>query len=86
LAKWFAERQLRDIADAMAQVLSDGRLSDDAPIVAAGVGADVLRELSRRFGRPHRDFGDLIGAAPSARTAAAQFAPAAALAVLASSL
>jgi (4-(4-[2-(gamma-L-glutamylamino)ethyl]phenoxymethyl)furan-2-yl)methanamine synthase len=85
LAQWFAERQLRDIADAVAQVLSAGRLREDAPIVAAGIGGDVLRELSRRLGRPHLGFGELVAATPSATTAAAHYAPAAALAILASS-
>jgi probable H4MPT-linked C1 transfer pathway protein len=85
LAQWFAETQLREIADATMQVLSDRRLTGDAPIVAAGVGCEVLRELSRRLGRRHLHFGDLVDAAPSARQAAANFAPAAALAVLASS-
>jgi probable H4MPT-linked C1 transfer pathway protein len=85
LAQWFAERQLREIADAAMQVLSGGRLAVEAPVVAAGTGGDVLRELSRRVGRRHLPFGDFIDAAPQAREAAAHFAPAAALAILASS-
>jgi probable H4MPT-linked C1 transfer pathway protein len=84
LAQWFAERQLRDIADAAMQVLSGGRLGAEAPVVAAGIGGDILRELSRRLGRRHLWFGDLIDAAPPARKAAAYFAPAAAVAILAS--
>jgi probable H4MPT-linked C1 transfer pathway protein len=85
LAEWCAEQQLRVIADAAMQVLSMGRLPKDAPIVAAGTGCDILRELSRRLGRRHIEFGELIGAAPEARRAASHHAPAAALAVLASS-
>jgi probable H4MPT-linked C1 transfer pathway protein len=85
LAEWFAEQQLRVIADAAMQVLSVGRLTKEAPIVAAGTGCDILHEISRRLGRPHVDFGELIGAAPEARTAACHHAPAAALAILASS-
>src|ERR1700728_4487740 len=38
LAQWFAERQLRDVADAVMQVLSGGRVAAEAPIVAAGIG------------------------------------------------
>ena len=86
LAQWFAERQVRDIADAAMQVLSGGRLAAEAPIVAAGIGGDVLRELIRRLGRRHLPFGDLIDAAPPMREAAGRFAPAAAVAVLASSI
>jgi probable H4MPT-linked C1 transfer pathway protein len=85
LAQWFAERQLREIADAATQVLSVGRLGAGAPVVAAGIGGNVLRELSRRLGRRHLSFGDLIDVAPPAREAAAHFAPAAALTILASS-
>jgi (4-(4-[2-(gamma-L-glutamylamino)ethyl]phenoxymethyl)furan-2-yl)methanamine synthase len=85
LAEWFAERQLRDIADAAMQVLSGSRLAAGAPIVAAGIGGDILHELSRRLGRRHLPFSDLIDAAPPVRKAAAHFAPAAALAILASS-
>jgi probable H4MPT-linked C1 transfer pathway protein len=85
LAKWFAEQQLRDIVDASTQALSGVRLESNAPVIAAGVGGELLREFSRRLGRPHVHFGDVVGAAPSAREAAAQFAPAAAIAVLASS-
>ena len=82
LARYFAEAQLRELADAAAQVLSQGGVDDAAPVVAAGIGADVLCELSRRLGRRHVDFGELIGAAPSATRAATHFAPAAALAIL----
>ena len=49
LAQWFAETQMREIADATMQVLSDRRLSGDAPIVAAGVGCEVLSELSQAW-------------------------------------
>jgi probable H4MPT-linked C1 transfer pathway protein len=84
LARWFAEAQLREIADAVSQVLSGAALNADAPIIAAGIGRNVLREISRRFGRAHCDFGELIAAAPSSQAAAADFAPAAALALLGS--
>jgi probable H4MPT-linked C1 transfer pathway protein len=84
LAQWFAEQQLREIVDAAMQVLSGARLDADAPVVAAGFGGEVLRELSRRLGRRHVHFGDVVGAAPEAREAAAHFAPAAAIAILAS--
>jgi probable H4MPT-linked C1 transfer pathway protein len=86
VAEWFAERQLRDIADAAMQVLSDGRLPRHAPLVAAGMGCEILRELSRRLGRGCIDFGELIGAAAATRKAAAHFAPAAALAILAATV
>ncbi len=84
LARWFAERQLRSIADAAMLVLSDGRLPETAPIVAAGIGVEFLRGLSRRLGREQIGFDAFVGDTPSAGAAAARFAPAAAVAVLAS--
>jgi len=84
LARWFAEAQLRGVADAAMQVLSEGGLSDSAPIVTAGVGARFLREISRRLGREPIVFGALIGSAPEAVEAATHNAPAAALAALGS--
>ncbi len=84
LARWFAERQLRAIADAATLVLSDGRLPETAPIVAAGIGVEFLRGLSRRLGRDQIGFDAFVGDAPSAGAAAAHFAPAAAVALLAS--
>ena len=38
LARWFAEAQLRAIADAAALVMSRGALASGAPIIAAGIG------------------------------------------------
>ena len=55
-------------------------------IVAARIGCKVLRELGPAPGRRHLHFSDLVDAAPSAREAAAHFAPAVAVAVLASSV
>jgi probable H4MPT-linked C1 transfer pathway protein len=86
LARWFAERQLRSIADAAMLVLSQGRLPESAPIVAAGIGIEFLRELSRRLGREQIGFDAFVGDTPSAGEAAAHFAPATAVALLASAV
>ncbi|MGA2793236.1 MAG: hydantoinase/oxoprolinase family protein [Roseiarcus sp.] len=86
LARWLAERQLRSIADAAMLVLSDGRLPETAPIVAAGIGVEFLRELSDRLGRKQIGFDAFVGDTPSAAEAAAHFAPAAAVALLASTI
>ncbi|MBV8567792.1 MAG: H4MPT-linked C1 transfer pathway protein [Methylobacteriaceae bacterium] len=85
LAGWFAEQQLRHIADAAMLVASTGRVRDDAPIVGAGIGVERLRELGRRLSRPFVAFDTLIEVEPSASAPAAHFAPAAALALLAGS-
>ncbi len=82
LARWFAEAQIRAIGDGAHLVLSQGALASHAPIVGAGVGEAVLREVARRLGRPYVRFASLLNAAPDVRDRAAACAPAAALAVL----
>ena len=83
LARWFVEAQLRTILDGVHLVLSAARLPDDAPVLGAGIGAEHVRRVAQRLGRPHRAFEDLIDVAPQARAAASCCAPAAALAILA---
>ncbi len=84
LAQWFAECQIRAITDGGMLVLSQRGLPTDAPVVAAGAGAGVLREVARRLGRAFVAFDSLIDVPPALSAAATISAPAAALAVLAS--
>lgn len=84
LAQWFAEAQLRAVTDGAMLVLSQGTLADDAPVVAAGAGTAVVHEVARRLGRDCVGFDKIIDAAPAARAAASNSAPAAAIALLAS--
>jgi (4-(4-[2-(gamma-L-glutamylamino)ethyl]phenoxymethyl)furan-2-yl)methanamine synthase len=84
LAHWFAEAQIRAVADAAMLVLSRGRVPPEAPMVACGIGATVIAEVARRLGRACVGLEDVIQATPSARRHAAQCAPAAALALIAS--
>jgi (4-(4-[2-(gamma-L-glutamylamino)ethyl]phenoxymethyl)furan-2-yl)methanamine synthase len=83
LAQFFAEAQLREIFDAAALVLSRGLLPWDAPVVGAGVGREIIRELALRLRRPYLDFGELIEAAPDVQSKACDCAPASAVALLA---
>jgi probable H4MPT-linked C1 transfer pathway protein len=83
LARWFADAQLRHVIDGARLVLSSQPLPPDAPVVGAGIGAGVLREVAQILGRRFVAFEDLIEAAPTVRAAASQCAPAAALALLA---
>jgi (4-(4-[2-(gamma-L-glutamylamino)ethyl]phenoxymethyl)furan-2-yl)methanamine synthase len=78
LAAWFAEAQIRDISDAAHLRLSRGDVSRAAPVIAAGIGEAVAREVARRLGRAAVSFADLIGAGPEA----SHCAPAAAIAIL----
>ncbi len=84
LAQWFAEAQIRAVTDGASLVLSRGQFAADAPVVVAGAGAAVLREVARRLGREWVNFESLADANPGARAAVSVSAPAAAVAVLAS--
>jgi probable H4MPT-linked C1 transfer pathway protein len=84
LARRFAEAQVRTVCDAAMLVLSQDVMPADAPVVGAGIGEIVLREVARRLKRDYVGFDCLIEAAPDAREAARHCAPAAALAILAS--
>ena len=78
LAAWFAEAQIRQIADAVFLRLSRGDLPVAAPVVAAGVGESLAAEVARRLGRPCLGFSSLIGAPAEASPCA----PAVAVALL----
>lgn len=51
LAAWFADAQLAQIGRALRQILSRHLLSDDAPLVIAGVGRFLGQNLAARIGR-----------------------------------
>src|SRR5258708_24202528 len=86
LAAWLAEAQLRAIIDGAMQVASAAQVARHAPIVGAGIGAKVVAEVARRLGASFIAFETLLDVVPQARDAASHCAPAAALALLASSL
>ncbi len=81
LARWFSEQQLRTVHDAA--YLVSARLSDEAPVVAAGTGRWQLRRLAERLGRRFVDLAEIIPASDAARRDASSAAPAAAVALLA---
>lgn len=83
LAMQLAERQIRLVHDAIDRTLSRGVLPDEAPLVGAGVGRFMARELAPRLKRPYVDFTELVSGQAEAREWAARCAPAAAVAVLA---
>jgi probable H4MPT-linked C1 transfer pathway protein len=83
VAHHLAERQLRALHDAAAQVLSRTSLPDDAPVVAAGIGAFLADRLAARLARPVVPFSVLIGVAPEAADWAGRAAPAVAVGLLA---
>ena len=76
------ELQLRSIHDGAVQVLSAAALAADAPVVAAGIGADEAAEIARRLGRDAVRFGTLVKADAASEAWAAACAPAVAVALL----
>jgi (4-(4-[2-(gamma-L-glutamylamino)ethyl]phenoxymethyl)furan-2-yl)methanamine synthase len=83
LAQWLAEAQVRGIVDGAMLVLSTAAMPAEAPVVSAGIGEAVVREVARRLGRPCVGIESLLEAVPEVRGRAAQCAPAAALALIA---
>ena len=79
LAAWFAEAQIRQIADAASLRLSRNDVAVVAPVIAAGVGEGVAAEAARRLRRSCVGFSSLI----SAPGEASHCAPAVAVALLA---
>ena len=78
LAAWFAEAQLREVCDAAFLRLSRGDVPRQSPVVAAGAGEALAREVARRLGRDCLGFADLTGGGRDASLCA----PAAAVALL----
>jgi len=82
LARWFAESQLRAIADATMLVLSSRALWPPVPVIAAGIGLTTIVEVARRLGCPCATFDELFDVTPELGAAVCQCAPASALAAL----
>jgi (4-(4-[2-(gamma-L-glutamylamino)ethyl]phenoxymethyl)furan-2-yl)methanamine synthase len=82
VARWFAEAQMRAIADAVMLVMSGNPSTSAAPIIAAGIGLTIVQQIAGQFGLDFTRFDELLDVVPQVRTAAYQCAPAAALAAL----
>jgi hypothetical protein len=72
-----------EIEEAARTLLAREKLAEDAPVIGAGCGRFIARDLAVRLGRPYYDFAELIDCAPDARDMAASCAPAVAVALLA---
>lgn len=77
------KQQAREIRLAIEEVLQAAALPADAPIVAAGIGADVVASLATDLNRASHSFGALANATDDCRAWATRCAPAVALALLA---
>jgi probable H4MPT-linked C1 transfer pathway protein len=65
LAEAWREAQLVDLESQMLRVVAASSLSDDAPVVGAGCGAFLSRELAQRSGRPFVSFAEAVCEAPA---------------------
>lgn len=81
-ARFLAEAQWRCISDQIALLASRGDDAADAPIVGAGVGRGLIARFAQAQRRSFIDFADFVPCAAKLRAAAADCAPAAALALL----
>lgn len=83
VARHFATCQLAEIEAAATTLIAREEIEPDAPVIGAGCGRFIARELAARLGRPYRDFAELIACAPNLRALAASCAPAVAVGLLA---
>jgi (4-(4-[2-(gamma-L-glutamylamino)ethyl]phenoxymethyl)furan-2-yl)methanamine synthase len=82
LSRHLAERQLRLVHDAADRILSRGLLPADAPVLGAGIGRFLVRDLAARLARPYVDFASLVAGEAALCEWAARCAPAASIAAL----
>ena len=81
LAHYIATAQLDDCLESLKMRLTG--LPEDAPVIGAGAGRFVVRDMAQRLGRPYLDFADLLHGDSDARWWAAVCAPAFSVAFLA---
>lgn len=83
LARYFAGCQLALIEDAARTVAAREALPAEAPVIGAGCGRFVARQLAKRLRRTYVNFADIIDCEPEVRDMAARCAPAVSIALLA---
>lgn len=81
-ARDIANQQTREIRSAIEDVLAAGNLPENAPIIAAGIGAGAVEVLAADMGRASQLFGGLANANDDCRDWATRCAPAVAVALL----
>ncbi|MCI0399962.1 MAG: hypothetical protein L0Y67_08710 [Gammaproteobacteria bacterium] len=82
VARYIANVQLGRIYQALERTLSRNVIDENAPLVGAGAGRFLVRELANRLSRPCVEFSELIDAPLKLRGLAAVCAPAVAVAAL----
>ncbi|OIQ75802.1 hypothetical protein GALL_425320 [mine drainage metagenome] len=83
LALVIKSRQLRTLQDAVQRARSRALLRPDAPLLGAGAGRFLVRELARNMNLAYRDVAEWVSAAPAVADWAVICLPAYAVARLA---
>ncbi|MBK1722947.1 hydantoinase/oxoprolinase family protein [Thiocystis violacea] len=86
VADYIVECQQRRLFDAASCVLSRGQIPPGAPVVGAGVGRFLVRQLATRLGRPYVGFESLFTSDWNGVPDVSDCAPAAAVARLAAEM
>ena len=86
LASFFARQQERLLEDNFAQVRSRHDMAPSSTVICSGTGRAFMMQLAQRWGHEAHDFATLFDAPPMLAALAADAAPAAAIALLASNL
>lgn len=81
-AAYLRDRQIQSMTEGAFLVLSAVGIPASAPVVAAGIGADDVREVAHRLGRAYHTFGDGLNLSGPIGDAATHHAPAVAAAVM----
>lgn len=82
VARQWRLAQIAELGDNLLRVIDRSGLPPGAPVIGAGCGHFLARDLAGRLGRPYRAFEDLAGIAPAHAEWARVCAPSVAVAVL----
>lgn len=83
-ASYLARAQLRQVEEQMALLMSRGVITSATPIVGAGVGRGLIKQLAYQQARAYQDFSNLIAISEALQELSSDCAPATALALLTS--
>jgi uncharacterized hydantoinase/oxoprolinase family protein len=83
VARHFAACQVAEIEAAAEALLAREAIAADAPLIGAGCGRFIARQVAQKLGRPYYDFAELIDCLPETHEMAAVCAPAVAVGLLA---
>jgi probable H4MPT-linked C1 transfer pathway protein len=83
VARHVAGHQRGEIEAAATALIAREKLAAGAPVIGAGCGRFIARDIAQRLGRAYCDFAEMLDCAPEAKDMAACCAPAVAVGLLA---